>query len=153
MKIWVDADACPKPVRAILIRTVERLRINLVFVSNQFHRIPQSEFVKALQVPGGFDVADEHIINEVKDSDLVITSDIPLASAVIRKNAFVLSPYGKFYSADNINNALTVRNLKMELKSAGHEIGGQSPFTQKDREKFANQLDGFLRRMKTDMER
>ncbi|MBN2424557.1 MAG: YaiI/YqxD family protein [Calditrichaceae bacterium] len=152
MKIWVDADACPKPVRAILIRTADRLKINLVFVSNQFHRIPESGFVKTLQVPGGFDVADEYIINEVSVSDLVITSDIPLASVIVQKNAFVLTPYGKFYSADNINNALSVRNLKMELKSAGHEIGGQSSFSQKDREKFANQLDGFLRRMKTNIE-
>ena len=146
MQIWVDADACPKPVRDILIRTANRMEIAVTFISNQYHRIPQSKFLKAIQVPGGFDLADEYIVDQIEKDDLVITADIPLASLVIERNAFALNPRGKLYTIENIQDSLTMRNLKDELRSSGVDTGGQKPFNHKNREIFANQLDKFMRR-------
>ena len=145
MQVWVNADACPKAVRNILIKMAVRLNIMVTFVSNQRHNIPRSDFLKAVQVAGGFDVADEFIINKTQENDLVITADIPLASAVIEKRGYVITPRGRFYNADNIKEALTMRNLKEELRSGAIDTGGQKPFSNKDRKNFANQLERFIR--------
>jgi uncharacterized protein YaiI (UPF0178 family) len=146
MNIWVDADACPKPVRDILIRTSNRMELQVTFISNQYHRLPSSDYLKKIQVPGGFDVADEYIVEQIQAGDVVITADIPLASLVIEKKGIALNPRGKLYTKENIENALTIRNLKQELRSTGIDTGGQKPFNNKDKEIFANQLDKVLQR-------
>lgn len=144
MHIWVDADACPKTIRKILFRAAERLKIPVSFISNQRLTIPKSDFIETIQVPGGFDIADEYIIKNADRFDIVITADIPLAVSVIDKGALALNPRGTLYDQDNINEILTVRNLKIELKSAGLDIGGPSQFKPEDIQAFANQLDRLL---------
>jgi uncharacterized protein YaiI (UPF0178 family) len=146
MQVWVDADACPRAVREILIKMANRKKIMVTFISNQRHNIPDSEYIKAVQVAGGFDVADEFIIKQTSENDLIITADVPLAAAVVKKGAYALSPRGRFFNAENIQEALTMRNLKEELRSTGIDTGGQKPFSKKDRERFANRLDQFIRK-------
>ena len=85
MKIWVDADACPAVARDILFRAAERTGVQLTLVANQPLRTPASANINSLQVPRGFDVADDEIVKRVNAGDLVITSDIPLAAEVIEK--------------------------------------------------------------------
>ncbi|HEM49242.1 MAG TPA: YaiI/YqxD family protein [Caldithrix sp.] len=150
MKIWVDADACPKPIKNILFRVADRLKIFISFISNQRITIPKSQFINTVQVSGGFDIADEYIIEHLKPLDLVITADIPLAATIVEKNGFALNPRGTLYDRDNIPEILTMRNLKDELRSAGMEIRGPSQFRPGDTEAFANQLDTFLNRIKND---
>ena len=150
MKIWVDADACPKPIKNILYRAADRLNISISFISNQRLTVPKSEFIETIQVAGGFDIADEYIVERIKPLDLVITADIPLASAIVEKGGFALNPRGTLYDNDNISEILTIRNLKDELRSTGMEINGPSQFKPGDTEAFANQLDRFLNRIKND---
>lgn len=142
--IWVDADACPAVIKEILYRTAERLQIPLMLVANQFLRTPPSAWIRSIQVPGGFDVADAEIVARVRSGDLVITADIPLAAAVIGKCAHALDPRGELYTQDTIRERLSVRNFMDELRGAGVETGGPSGFGQSDRQAFANQLDRFL---------
>ena len=148
MQIWVDADACPKPIKNVLFRAGDRLNIPIFFISNQRLKVPKSKFIEVVQVPGGFDIADEYIVERVKPLDLVITADIPLAAAFVEKGGFALNPRGTLYNKDNISEILTMRNIKDELRSAGMEISGPSQFKPADTETFANQLDKFLNRMK-----
>ena len=144
MHIWVDADACPKVIKEILFRAAKRLEITLTLVANKPLRTPKSQFINSILVPTGFDVADDHIIQKVLPNDLVITADIPLASAVIGNGALVLTPRGKFYTKDNIGEALSIRDFMDQLRSSGVETGGPSSFTLKDRETFASELNRFL---------
>jgi uncharacterized protein len=95
MKIWVDADACPGVIKEILFRAAERKQIATVLVANQLIRHPPSHWIRAVQVPKGFDVADNHIVESVCSGDLVVTADIPLAAAVVEKNAHALNPRGE----------------------------------------------------------
>src|SRR5690606_34784320 len=81
-RIWVDADACPGVICDILFRAAERARIEVTFVANQWFRTPPSRYLKSLQVQGGFDVADDAIVERVRAGDLVVTQDIPLAARV-----------------------------------------------------------------------
>ncbi|MEJ2544172.1 MAG: YaiI/YqxD family protein [Calditrichaceae bacterium] len=150
MKIWVDADACPKPIKSILFRVADRLRISVLFISNQRIKVPKSNYIDTVQVAGGFDIADEYIIERIEPLDLVITADIPLASAIVGKNGFAINPRGTLYNKDNISEILAMRNLKDELRSTGLDIGGPSQFKSGDTEAFANQLDKFFNRIKND---
>ena len=144
MKIWVDADACPKPVKDILFRLAERREIVVTFVANQRLRLIESPFVQLIQVGSGTNIADDEIVNKCEDGDLIITADIPLAARVVAKGAQALDPRGKIYDKNNIGQLLDMRNFMDELRGSGIETGGPPGFGQKDRFKFANELDKFI---------
>jgi uncharacterized protein YaiI (UPF0178 family) len=144
MRIWVDADACPNAIKEILFRAAERARVNLTLVANQPVRTPPSQYIKALQVPPGFDVADNKIVELTEAGDLVITADIPLAAGVIDKGGHALDPRGESYTKDNIKERLAMRKLMDELRSSGVDTGGPATFGNADRQAFANKLDRFL---------
>ena len=147
MEIWVDADACPGVIKEIIFRAAERRQIRTTLVANQMLRTPPSKFIRAVQVPSGFDVADAHIVDQVAAGDLVVTADIPLAALVIERGALALNPRGELYTTATIRERLTMRNFMEELRSAGVETGGPASFSQSDRQAFANQLDRFLARI------
>ncbi|HSH72468.1 MAG TPA: YaiI/YqxD family protein [Methylophilaceae bacterium] len=147
MNIWVDADACPVVIKEILFRAAERTKLTTTFVANKLLRVPPSPYIKALQVPAGFDVADNKIVQDLSAGDLVITADIPLAAQVIAKNAHALNPRGEFYSTANINERLAMRNFMEELRGSGVDISGPSAFSQSDRQAFAAELDRFLAKL------
>lgn len=142
--IIVDADACPKVIKDILYRAVARLQINMILVANQPLAIPKSKYIKSIVVGAGFDVADRYIIDITTPGDLIITADIPLAAAVVKKEGIALNPRGELYTKNNINEKLSIRNLMDEIRGTGQLTGGPSPLTNKDNQKFANALDSFL---------
>jgi uncharacterized protein len=144
VRIWVDADACPKVIKDILYRAAERTGIELTLVSNQALRIPPSRLIRAIQVPRGFDVADQRIADDLAAGDLVITADIPLAAAVVGKGATALDPRGELYTDANIRERLAMRNLMEELRSTGEATGGPAPLGNRERQQFAAALDRLL---------
>jgi uncharacterized protein YaiI (UPF0178 family) len=144
MKIWVDADACPKPIKEILFRVAERTQIPVVFVANQWLHLPASPFLTCLQVPQGSDAADDKIAEDCAEGDLVITADIPLAARIVEKNAWALDPRGTMYDKNNIGAKLGMRDFMDSLRGSGIETGGPKSFGQKERLEFANALDKFL---------
>ncbi|MGQ5524279.1 YaiI/YqxD family protein [Chitinimonas sp. PSY-7] len=144
LNIWVDADACPTVIKEILFRAADRWQITITLVANQLIRVPPSSHIRSLQVPRGFDVADNEIVLRVKPGDLVITADIPLAAQVIEKGGRALNPRGEFYSPENIAERLQMRDFMAQLRDSGVETGGPSALSQADRQAFAKQLDKFL---------
>jgi uncharacterized protein YaiI (UPF0178 family) len=148
MIIWVDADACPGIIKEIIYKTAERMKIKAIFVANQKLRLPQSEFIDSIVVDAGFDVADNEIVERLSIEDLVITADIPLASAVVDKGAVGINPRGEVYSDANIKTRLGMRNLMDTLRADGIETKGPPPLTNKAKQEFANSLDRTLVQMK-----
>jgi len=144
VQIWVDGDACPKPVKEILFRAATRTGIAVTLIANQMLAVPRSPHIRALQVPKGFDVADNEIARRVETGDLVVTSDIPLAAEVIAKGGKVLTPRGETYDAGSIAAALTLRNFMDTLRSSGVETGGPASFGASDQHAFARQLEREL---------
>ena len=144
MKIWVDADACPVAIKEVLYRAANRAKVPMVLIANQMLCVPPSPWIRALQVPAGFDVADQRIVQEAEAGDLVITSDIPLASQVIAKGALVLDSRGELMDAHNIEGRLTMRNFMEGLRNSGVDTGGPSSLSKSDVQAFANQLDRLL---------
>src|SRR5215203_5234538 len=140
MQIWVDADACPGEIKELLYRAAQRVKIKLTLVANQSVRIPSSEFIDALLVPDGANVADRRIVELVSPGDLVITADIPLAADVVAKGAQALDPRGELYTDANVGERHAMRNMFDEMRGAGQVMRGPSGFTTRDRQAFANQL-------------
>ena len=146
MSIWVDADACPRPVKEILFKAAERTGIELTLVANHAMAVPRVPNVRLVQVQGGFDVADQEIARRVAPGDLVVTADIPLAADVIARGAQALNPRGEMYSADTIRALLTMRDFMDTMRSSGVVTGGPPALSQADRQAFAGQLDRWLAR-------
>jgi uncharacterized protein YaiI (UPF0178 family) len=146
MQVLVDADACPAVVKEMLFRAARRVEVSVTLVANQYLRTPGSPFIKSIQVPSGFDVADARIVELAVTGDLVITADIPLAAAVLAKGAHALDPRGNWFSRENIEERLTMRDMMDQLRSTGIDTGGPAPYSARDSNTFAAQLDRFLAR-------
>ncbi len=149
MPIWVEGDACPKAVKEILFRAAHQRQTLLTLVANQFIAVPASPFIKSLQVSSGFDVADNHIVDSLQPGDLVITADIPLAADALAKGASVINPRGQEYTRDNIGARLNMRDFMETMRASGAVLNdGPPPFSQQDRQSFANALDRWFARNK-----
>ena len=144
MRIWVDADACPNAIKQILFRAAERTKIHLTLVANRLQRTPRSPYLHAVRVPAGFDEADHRIVQLMEPGDLVVTADIPLAAAVIERQAHALSPRGERFTPDNIRERLNLRDFMDTMRSSGFTGGGPAPLSASDRQAFANGLDSYL---------
>lgn len=144
MHIWVDADACPNPIKEILFRAAKRCEIPLTLVANHQLNIPPSSLIKFQRVESGFDVADNYIAQRVSPGDIVVTQDIPLAAEVIEKDTEVISPRGVHFTKANIRQRLAMRNLMEELRNIGEVRGGPPTLSNTDRQQFANVLDRLL---------
>lgn len=144
MKIYIDADACPKVIKEIIIKAAIRTQRELILVANKPLNVAPHALIKTVLVPGGFDVADDYIADVVEPHDLVITADIPLADKVIDKHAVALNPRGTLYTKENIKQRLSVRNFNEVLRSTGIQTGGPKIMSKQDIQKFANALDRYL---------
>jgi hypothetical protein len=144
MRIWVDGDACPGAIKELLFRTAQRRKIQVTLVANQSIYTPKSQFIDAILVPAGANVADRRIVELVEPGDLVITADIPLAADVVAKGGQALDPRGELYTDANVGERLAVRNLFDGLRGGGQITGGPANFSARDRQNFANQLDRWL---------
>ena len=144
MHIWVDADACPVVIKQVLFKAAERTRTPMTLVANHSVSVPPSKVIKFLQVPQGFDVADNEIVRQLKSGDLVITSDIPLAAEVLENGGMALSPRGEMFTDEDIGARLNMRDFMDTMRGSGVVTGGPSALSQSDRQAFANHLDRLL---------
>ena len=148
IKLYIDGDALPNVLKPILLRAIQRLKLPAFVISNQFISIGNSKLITYIIVGSGADVADHRIVEMVKENDLIITADIPLADRVITKKAHAIDHRGKLFSIDNIKQSLAVRNLMQEIRDSGEMTKGPAPFSKKDAHQFANQLNQFLDKAK-----
>jgi uncharacterized protein YaiI (UPF0178 family) len=145
LKIWVDADAAPRDVKEIVYRAAQRLRIAAILVANQRLSIPpHNEFVSAVIVRGGPDVADRHIEEHAEPGDVAVTADIPLAAALVAKSVIVIDPRGERYTEENVTERLSIRNFMDSVRGAGVETGGAAPYGPREKQAFAGALDRAL---------
>ncbi|MBJ6723222.1 YaiI/YqxD family protein [Geomesophilobacter sediminis] len=144
MKIWIDADACPRVIKEIIFRASERLNLPVRLVANKSLAKHHSRLIDSVVVSEGFDVADDYIAENAAAEDIVITADIPLAARIVAKGAVALDPRGELYTEENVGERLSIRDLMMELRDGGLLVGGPAQFSLTDRQKFASSLDRLL---------
>ena len=144
MKIWIDADACPREIKEVVYRAAKRTETRVTLVANQGLQTPSSPLIDSLIVPTGLNAADQEIVARLSPGDLVVTADVPLAAEVVEKGATAIDPRGTLYTNDNVSERLAVRNLMDQLRGEMEMGGGPRAFGPKDRQAFANQLDRWL---------
>ena len=147
MKIWVDADSCPRVIKGIVFRASERLKVPVCLVANQDLSKAHSRLVTSVLVAAGFDVADDYIAKYADPDDLVITADIPLAARIVARGSVALDPRGELYTEGNVGERLSMRDLMQELRMEGVVQDGPAQFGCADRKRFASALDRLLTRM------
>lgn len=147
LKIWIDADACPRVIKEILFRASERLEIPVCLVANKGLTKHNSRLIESVIVADGFDVADDYIAENAGKDDLVITADIPLAARIVANGGIAIDPRGELYTEETVGERLSMRDLMMELRAGGLIQGGPPQFCLADRQKFASSLDRILTKM------
>lgn len=133
-------------IKEILFRAATRTSVMLTLVANNYIKTPNSSVIQFIQVPSGFDVADDEIVRRSQPGDLAITSDIPLAAELIEKGVQVLSPRAELFTPDNIRGRLNIRDFMDTMRSSGVQTGGPPPIGQTEKQNFANALDRILTR-------
>ena len=144
MTLYIDGDAFPNQLKRILLGAIERALLSTVVISNKRINIGESKYITYIIVDSGADEADNRIVEMVKEGDLVITSDIPLADRVITKKAHAIDHRGEVFSVENIKQYLAMRNLMQGIRDSGVTTKGPDVFNKKDAHGFANQLNKFL---------
>ena len=142
LHIFVDADACP--VKNEVYRVAGRYQLKVTLVANNWMRIPRDSRVSLQVVGGGFDAADDWIVEQVGGGDIVVTADIVLAGRCLEKGALALGTTGKPFTEDNIGDAIAIRDLLADLRGAGEQTGGPPPMTPRDRSLFLQKLDDMI---------
>jgi uncharacterized protein YaiI (UPF0178 family) len=144
-RIYVDADACP--VKDEIYRVAARHGLPVSVVAGNFIRVPPDPLIERIAAGSGMDAADDWIAERAGKGDIVITSDIPLASRCVKAGAEVIAPNGKPFTEQSIGMTLAVRNLMTDLRSSGEVTGGPKGFAPRDRSAFLSALDQTIRRI------
>ena len=146
MKIFIDGDAFPNLLKPIILRAIEKQKIDTIVIANKKINIGASNHIEYIIVDLGADKADNKIVEMLSENDLVITADIPLADRTINKNGHAIDHRGAMYTEDNIKQYLAIRNLMQEIRDSGEITKGPPAFNQKDAQQFANSLNNFLQK-------
>jgi uncharacterized protein YaiI (UPF0178 family) len=144
--IFIDADACP--VKDETYKIAERYQIKTFVVANKYQNVPLTPLIEMKVVAGNFDAADDWIVEQVTERDVVITSDILLADRCLKKKARALGPKGVEFTEDNIGSAVAHRELMQNLRHMGELRGGPAPMDKKARSLFLGKLDQIIQSLK-----
>ncbi|TIH10229.1 YaiI/YqxD family protein [Pseudomonas leptonychotis] len=147
MRVWIDADACPKPAKDQVVKFALKRRFEVLLVAGQAQVKPAYSCVRLIVVPSGPDAADDYLVEHAQPGELVICSDVPLADRLVKKGVAALDPRGREFDERNMGDKLAVRNLFTELRELGQVGGGQPPYGERDKQAFANSLDRILTRL------
>jgi uncharacterized protein len=146
MIVFIDGDAFPNLLKPIILRAIEKQKLDTIVIANKKINIGDSNYIKYIIVNQGADEADDKIVEMLNENDLVITADIPLANRTIEKNAHAIDHRGAMYTEDNIKQYLAIRNLMQDIRDSGEMTKGPAAFSQKDAQQFANSLNSFLQK-------
>ena len=142
MKIFVDADSCPKAARELALRRAKKLNFRIIFAANR--TIPGIDDSDMEICPEKENSADDRIVELAEEGDLVITRDVPLAKRLVEKNVQVLDDRGRHFTMNNINELLSLRNFMVGLAENGLGIERIANYGKKEFKTFADSLDRIL---------
>ncbi|MBA1201529.1 YaiI/YqxD family protein [Pseudomonas capeferrum] len=147
MRVWIDADACPKAAKDQVVKFALKRKFEVLLVAGQAQIKPAFACVQLIVVPSGMDAADDYLVEHAVPGDLVICSDVPLADRLVKKGVAALDPRGREFDERNMGDRLAVRNLFTDLREQGQAGGGQGPYGEREKQAFANSLDRILTRL------
>lgn len=147
LEIYVDGDACP--VKDEVLRVATRHGVTVHLVGNSWLRHGgDNPLIHRVVVPEGADAADDWIAKHIGAGDIAITSDIPLAARCLEAGAHALGSTGKAFTAENIGNALAMRELKSHLRETDQGGNYNAAFTKQDRSQFLQSLENAVQALR-----
>lgn len=147
MRVWIDADACPRAAKDLVVKFALKRKFEVALVAGQAQARPPFACVRLVVVPSGPDAADDYLVEHAAPGELVVCSDVPLADRLVKKGVTVVDPRGREFDERNMGERLAARNLFTELRDQGQVGGGQAAYSDRDRQAFANALDRLLSRL------
>ncbi len=140
-RVIVDADSCAKRVRNYLLSRAKKNQIDLYLAANknllEGGEPELSANIKMIVCPKESQAADNWILQNAAPGDLVVTRDIPLAAALVKKNIRVMNDFGKAFDKQNVERALKERELAMQMADLGLGTRRRDSYGQKEFELFA----------------
>ena len=88
-----------------------------------------------------------YIITYAAQGDMVITRDIPLAKQLVEAHIKVINDRGVVYTAENIDERLSIRNFMYELSINGLAPERTKAFGKREVMEFAQALDRETQRL------
>jgi hypothetical protein len=147
LDIYIDADGCP--VKQEVYGVAMRYGLKVTVVANSRMRMPLEGPIELVVVEGKFDAADDWIVGHVRENDIVVSADIPLAARCLDKGALVLGPSGRVFTKDSIGEALATREILSHLRELGTITRGPAPFDKRARSRFLQRLDQMIQAVRT----
>ena len=146
MRIFVDADSCPRQVRELILRSSKRVNIPVIFAANR--AIPGSADGAIMEIcPPGAGSADDRIVELATPDDLTVTRDLPLAERLVNKQVIVMDDRGRIYTSDNIKYYRSLRDFSVNLAENNLGMERTAGYGKKDLKKFADSFDKILRKL------
>ncbi len=143
--VWIDGDGCPRVVKESVWKAAQRGAVRVTMVANRDMYAPRSPRIRAVRVGQGLDVADDWLVANAAPGDLVVTSDVPLAAALVPRGVDVITPRGERFTPSNIGEKLSLRDYFTEARESGLIAGsGPAPFDERAKRAFANGLDRWI---------
>jgi uncharacterized protein YaiI (UPF0178 family) len=147
VKILVDADSCPVPVRETILRASTRTGIRAVFAANRLiPGIGGDRGVMALCPPED-DSADRRIISLAEPGDLAITRDIALAARLVEAAITVIDDRGRIFDRENIGECLSLKDFMVGMAEYGLGSGRGGSYGKRELKTFADSFDRILSRL------
>ena len=92
------------------------------------------------------DAADDWIVDHIRQGDICVTNDIPLAERCIKEGTFAIKPNGKTYTSDNIGMAVALRKIIEETRDIVEMTKGPPPFSKADRSNFLDRMEMLVQK-------
>lgn len=127
-----------------IVEIAEQYSIPTVFVASYAHMKSDLGGLNWVFVDSEKEAVDLYVMNHVAKNDFAVTQDIGLASTLLAKGVYVISPRGILFEEKEIQTALDLRYLNAKARRQGVYGKGPKAFTLKDREKFTKGLDMLL---------
>jgi len=176
LRLYVDGDSVPVPIRAVILRCAKRTGLPTLFVADRLLKDVQCakeedtherrlkaeaagtgdeeslrnirSVIGQVLVPSGQDSADNYLVEHVETPALAITHDIPLAYRLVEKDVVVLDDRGHVYTKENVGERLSERNVNMLLREWGMGDERTKPLSASQVKAFADALDRTLTHMR-----
>ena len=145
MTIFVDADACP--VKREIVQIASHYMAEVVFVASYTHMKTEPEPGKWVFVDSVPEAADLYIMNHASKGDVAVTQDIGLASTLLSKGVYVLSPRGMQFDERNMQTALEMRHISAKARRQGKYGKGPKPYEEEDRQRFLKEFAKVLSKL------
>lgn len=139
----MDADSCP--VKEEIQSMTEKEPVDVRFIASYDHYTPFHGEAWTF-VEKGQDAVDLYILNRASQADIAITQDLSLASLLLERGVYVLTPRGKLIKSFEIESIMHSKYIRMKEKRQGNYGKGPSAVTKADRELFKRELLALLKR-------